>query len=98
MAGVIVNAAEAGDENLAGKQYVLAEDYFQLAMAADPDSGWALRGLAQAYAFNNDRKAAIEALRRAKEKSKDPAAFAEWLKNEPAFAKLQSDPQFRSLL
>ena len=42
--------------------------------------------------------AALEALRHAKQKTKDPAAFSTWLNEEPAFAKLREDPQFRVLL
>jgi tetratricopeptide (TPR) repeat protein len=97
LAGVYVSAGEAGDENLADKQFTLAENYYRLAADANPDSAWALRGLAQAQALNNERKEAIATLRRAKEKAKDPAAFMEWLRQEPAFAKLQNDPQFLAL-
>jgi predicted esterase len=98
LAGVLVASAEAGDESLNAKDFAVARDYFQLATDADPDSVWALRGLATALAFDNDRKGTFKALRRAKEESKDLAAFAAWLSEEPAFTKLREDPQFRALL
>jgi predicted esterase len=98
LAGVFVAAAESGDESLTAKNYTLAGDYFQLATVAAPDSAGALKGLATALALAGDRKGACETLRRAREKSKDPAAFSAWLKEEPAFAKLHDDPQFRALL
>jgi tetratricopeptide (TPR) repeat protein len=98
LAGILVGSAEAGDENLAAKDFAVARDYFQLATDAEPDSVWALRGLATALAFQNDRKGTLKALHRAKEESKDQAAFSAWLNEEPAFTKLREDPQFRALL
>jgi predicted esterase len=98
LAGVFVAFMEAGQEVFAEKQFSVAKDYFQLATAADPDSAWGLSSLATARALSGDRKGAIETLRRAKEKTKDPAEFAAWLQQEPAFAKFREDPQFRSLL
>ena len=47
--------------------------------------------------MTGDRKGAFEAIRRAKEKSKDPAAFSKWLEEEPAFAKFHDTPEFRAL-
>ncbi len=98
LTGVFIGAGEFGDESLAARDYALAKDYFQLASDAYPDSVGALKELAQARALDNDRKGALETLRRAKEKSKDLAAFTAWLNQEPAFAKLREDPQFRALL
>jgi tetratricopeptide (TPR) repeat protein len=99
LAGVFINAAEAGDESLTAENYALAKDYFQLASDAYPDSVGALKELAKARALDNDRKGTFEALRHAKEKSKDSiASFTAWLNEEPAFAKLREDPQFRALL
>lgn len=98
LAGVYVGAGEEGDASLETKNFTLAKAYFQIAADANPDSSWALQGLAEALALDNDRKGALEALQRAKEKSKDPAAFAAWLNQETAFAKLHEDPQFRALL
>ena len=98
LAGVFIAASELGDENLAAKNYAVAKDYFQLATDAYPDSVGALQELATARAFAGDRKGTLEALRHAREKSKDLAAFSDWLSHEPAFAKLREDPQFRALL
>jgi len=98
LTGVFIGAGEFGDESLAARDYALAKDYFQLASDAYPDSVGALKELAEARALDNDRKGTLEALRHAKEKSKDLAAFSAWLIQEPAFAKLREDPQFRALL
>jgi dienelactone hydrolase len=98
IAGVFVEAMEAGNDRLEAKDVTLAKNYFQLATDADPDSLWALSSLATARALGNDRKGTLEALRQAKSKTKDPAAFAAWLQAEPAFAKFREDPQFLSLL
>ena len=93
----MVEAMEAGSERLDAKDITLAKDYFQLATDADPDSTRALSSLATARALGGDRKGTLEALRHAKEKTKDPAAFSAWLQEEPAFAKFREDPQFRAL-
>jgi dienelactone hydrolase len=98
LAGILVEAMESGNERLEAKDVTLAKDYFQLAIRADPDSMWGLGRLATARALGGDRKGTLEALRQAKEKTKDPAAFSAWLQEEPAFAKLREDPQFRALL
>jgi hypothetical protein len=65
---------------------------------ADPDSVWALSQIAAARALDGDRKGALEALRRAREKTKDPAAFSAWLTDEPAFAKFRDAPEFRAMI
>jgi dienelactone hydrolase len=98
IAGVLVEAMEAGNDRLEAKDVTLAKDYFQLATEADPESLWALNSLATARALGNDRKGTLEALRQARSKTKDPAAFVAWLQQEPAFAKFRDDPQFRFLL
>jgi hypothetical protein len=98
IAGVFVEAMEAGEDRLEAKDITLAKDYFLLAAEADPESPWALSSLATARALGNDRKGTIEALRQARSKAKDPAAFTTWLQTEPAFTKFREDPQFRSLL
>jgi predicted esterase len=98
LSGVLVESMEAGEERLDAKDVRLAMDYFQLAADADPDSVWALDSLATTRALTGDRKGALEALRHAKQKTKDPTAFSTWLNEEPAFAKLREDPQFRALL
>jgi dienelactone hydrolase len=98
LSGVLVEAMEAGEERLDAQDLPVAKDYFQLASDADPDSVWALDNLATARALTGDRKGALEALRRAREKTKDFAAFCAWLRAEPAFVKVRDDPQFRALL
>ena len=97
LGGLLVQAMEAGSQLFDSKDFALARDYFQLATAADPDSVWALGNLAVAQAQTGDRKAALAALRRAREKTKNPAAFSAWLHREPAFAKLQDDATFKAL-
>jgi hypothetical protein len=98
LAGIVVEALESGEERLNAKDLSVAKDYFELATAADPESVWALSSVASARALLGDRKGALEVLRHAKEKSKDRASFLAWLNDEPAFAKLRDDAQFRALL
>jgi len=69
-----------------------------LACEVDPDSAWAWGHLAESKALLGDRKGALEALRRAKSKSKVPAQLLEWMKSEPAFAKLLGTPEFSAIL
>jgi predicted esterase len=98
LAGIFVEAMETGQERLDAKDISRARTYFELAASADPDSIWALRQVAASRALDGDRKGALEVLNRAKEKSKDPAAFSIWLNEEPAFAKFRDLPEFRALL
>jgi hypothetical protein len=98
LAGLLVQAMEMGNERLNQKDASHAKDYFELAGVADPDSMWALGNLAVARALDGDRKGTLDALRRAKLKTKDPVRFAEWLNEEPAFAKLHGTPEFAALL
>ncbi|HEY2548678.1 MAG TPA: hypothetical protein VGI46_21565 [Candidatus Acidoferrum sp.] len=98
LAGIFVEVMETGQERLDAKDIPHARAYFELAADADPDSVWALGQVACARALDGDRKAALDALHHAKEKTKDPAAFSAWLKEEPAFAKLRDTLEFRSLL
>lgn len=98
LTGVMVQAMEAGFDRLDQKDPAKATDYFELACEADPDSVWAQSNLAVSRALNGDRKGALEALRRAKLKSKEPGQLIEWLKEEPAFAKLHGTSEFRALL
>ena len=97
LTGVFVQAMEAGNGRQAAKDYGLAGDYYELAAEAQPDSGWALRSLAAARAQTGDRKAALAALRKAKQATKDQAAFAQWLEEEPALEKLRGLPDFAVL-
>ena len=94
LAGIFIEAIEAGNTQSDAKNYSLARNYFELAVDASPDSAWALSLLAVARAEDGDRKGTFEALRRAREKSKDVAAFCAWLKDEPALAKFRDAPEF----
>lgn len=98
LAGIFVEAIETGQERLEAKDFSHARTSFELAAIADPDSVWALSQIAAARALDGDRKGALEALRRAKEKTKDPAAFSAWLTDEPAFAKFRDTPEFRAMI
>lgn len=98
LSGIFVALMETGQERLDAKDFSHAHFYFGLATDVDPDSVWALRETAVARALNEDRKGAFEALRRAREKSKDPAAFVAWLADEPAFAKFHDTPEFHALV
>jgi len=98
LAGIFVEAMETGQERLEAKDISHARTYFELAASADPDSVWALSQVAKTRALDGDREGAFDALRRTKEKSKDPAAFSAWLEDEPAFAKLRDTPEFHALL
>ena len=94
LTGVFVQAMELGFDRLEQKDSSRAREYFELACEADPDSVWAISNLAVANATEGDRKGALESLRRAKNKTKDPVQFLAWLKEEPAFAKLHGTAEF----
>jgi predicted esterase len=98
LAGLLVQAMEMGNTRVDQKDASHARDYFELASVIDPDSTWALGNLAVARAMDGDRKGTLDALRRAKSKTKDPVRFVEWLNEEPAFAKLRSTPEFSDIL
>jgi predicted esterase len=98
LGGIFVQAMETGQERLDAKDISHARAYFELASGAEPDSVWGLCQVAVVRALDNDRKGAFEALRRAKEKSKDSAALSAWLKDEAAFASFRDTPEFRALL
>ena len=97
VADVFAQALETGFLRLAENDPSSAKDYFQLALAAQPESAWALRSLATACAMAGDRKGALDALQRAKHSNPDREEFASWLRLEGAFATLRSDPRFRAL-
>jgi tetratricopeptide (TPR) repeat protein len=98
LAGIFVACMETGRARQDANDITRARDYFELAIAADPDSVWALTNLAIARAADGDKKATLEALRRTKQRWTDRQAFFEWLNSEPAFAKIRDTPDFRSLL
>jgi predicted esterase len=97
LAGIFIAAGEFGDESADAKNFDLARQYYQLAVDASPASLGALRELAKAQALCNDRKGSLKTLHQAKEADKDSTSFSAWLNDEPAFAKLRQDPQFRAL-
>ena len=98
LSGIYIGAMEAGYGRYEAKDFARARILFELGAGAESDSAWAWRAVAQARAMTGDRKGALEAIRRAKEKSTDPAAYSKWLQEEPAFAKLRDTPEFRALL
>jgi hypothetical protein len=98
LGGIFIEAIEAGNGRSDAKDISGARTYFELAVDADPDSVWALSELAIARALDGDRKGTLEVLRRAREKTKDVAAFVAWLKDEPALAKFRDAPEFRALI
>jgi predicted esterase len=98
LSGIFVEAMETGNERMEAKDYSHARTYFELATTANPDADWALSQVAISCALDGDRKAAFNAIRRMKEKTKDPAAFSAWLNEQPAFDKLHDLPEFRALL
>jgi dienelactone hydrolase len=98
LADVFAQAMETGEARLRAKDAARAQDYFQLASDAAPDSLWALSDLAVAEAEDSNRKGALETLRHAREKTKDFTQFSEWLKEEPAFASWRNTADFRALL
>jgi predicted esterase len=98
LADVFAQAMETGEQRLEAKDAARAQDYFQLACDAQPDSLWALSDLAVAKAEDGNRKGALETLRQAREKTKDFTRFLEWLNEEPAFAKFREADDFRLLL
>ena len=76
LAGIFVACMETGRARQDANDITHARDYFELAIAADPDSVWALTNLAVARAADGDKKAALEALRRTKQKWTDRQAFS----------------------
>jgi hypothetical protein len=98
LAGVTVQAVETGLVLLDQKEVRQAHDYFELGLAAAPDSAWALSNAAVCRALEGDRKGAMAALRHARKTTQDPAHFVAWLKDEPAFEGLRSTPEFAALL
>jgi predicted esterase len=98
LADVFAQAMETGERRLEAKDAAHAQDYFQLACDAQPDSLWALSDLSIAKAQDGNRKGALETLRRAREKTKNFARFSEWLKEEQAFASWRDTADFRALL
>jgi predicted esterase len=98
LGGVYIGAMEDGQALYDSRDWTQAMAYFEIAAIAAPESDGPLRAVAMARAASGDRHGAIDALRHAQEKSKDRAAFAAWLNEEPAFAKIRDTAKFRALL
>jgi poly(3-hydroxybutyrate) depolymerase len=97
LGSVFVQAMEAGDDLYEAKDYWRARYFYELGAVAEPDSSWTWRSVAESRAMTGDRKGACEAIRRARDKAKDPAAFYAWLNDDPAFAKLRDTAEFRAV-
>lgn len=98
LAGILGSAMDMGIARLDQKDIHGARDYFELACDANPDSVWALTNIAVVRAMDGDKKGTLEALRHARGKTQDPSKFLAWLKEEAAFSKLRSTPEFDALL
>jgi len=91
LGGVFIGSIELGNAALDNKNYPLAARYFACAAEANPDSEGVLRQLAIARALSGDRKTAIEALLKAKQRTKDMNALTKWIQEEPSFARIRQD-------
>jgi tetratricopeptide (TPR) repeat protein len=98
LGGIFVEAMERGDECYEAKDFSHARAFYELGVSAKTDSSGAWRLVAAARAMTGDRKGAFEAIRQAKERSKDSAAFLAWIQQEPAFDKFRNAPEFRALI
>jgi dienelactone hydrolase len=98
LGGIFVEAMERGEQCYEAKDFSQARVFYELGVSAKTDSSGAWRLLAAARAMSGDRKGAFEAIRQAKENSKDSAAFSAWLQEEPAFDKFRNAPEFRALI
>jgi dienelactone hydrolase len=95
--GLFIGTFEMGDAALDSKNSSYAVRLFDVCTQAKPDSEWAWRELAVAYALAGKNKDALAALRKARDLTADKLAFAKWLSSEPAFANLQAAPEFGQL-
>jgi hypothetical protein len=96
LSGVAVYLEETGDGLIAKKQFRTADFYLELGVEAVPDWPWSHLQLGRSYALEGSKKNALRELRRARELTTDPAAFAEQLRS-PDFDRLREDPEFRAL-
>jgi predicted esterase len=94
LAGIFIGAIESGNNALDKKEYRAAARYFSAAAEVRPDPEWPLRQLAIALAFDKNRKAALDILRRIK--PADPAEFQRWLKAEPAFDQMRAKGELKT--
>jgi predicted esterase len=98
LSGVFIEAMESGSQFMDEKDYHRAARSFSCATQASPKSSWAWQNLAVAYASAGARKDAIRALQSARTVAENTASFTVWLTSEPAFDRIRSTPEFRSLL
>ena len=97
LSGVLIGSIESGNAALEKKDNALAAQYFACAAEANPESEWVFRQLAIARALSGDRNGAIEALRSARQLSKDLTFFSNWLDTESSLTCLRSMPEFKAL-
>jgi len=97
LGGVLIGSIESGNAALEKKDNALAAQYFACAAEANPESEWVFRQLAIARALSGDRNGAIEALRSARQLSKDLTFFSNWLDTELSLTSLRSMPEFKAL-
>ena len=97
LGGVFIGSIESGNAALEKKENALAAQYFACAAEANPESEWVFHQLAVARALFGDRKGAIEAVRSARQLSKDLTVFSNWLDTESSLTSLRSMPEFKAL-
>ena len=95
--GLFIGTFEMGDAALDGKNFTYAARLFDVCAQAKPDSEWAWRELAVAYALSGKKKDAFASLRKARDLAADKPAFAKWLSSEPAFDAMRAYPEFAQL-
>jgi len=94
---VFIGAIEQGNAALDAKNFSYAVRLYDVASKAKPDSDWAWRQLAVAYALGGKKKDALGALHKARDLAGDQAAFTKWLLSEPSLDTLRSSPEFGPL-
>jgi len=98
LGSVFVESLESGWHFLETKDYPSAIRSFRCATEAVPEFEGAWRNLAVAYSLADRKKETLATLRRARDLGQGPAAFAEWLKLEPAFDPYRSSSELQDLL
>lgn len=94
--GLFIGAIEAGNSAIENKNFSQAARLYDAATQAKPDSEWAWRQLAVAYALGAKKKDALNALRKARDLSTNKSAFAKWFVAESAFNNFRPAPEFAS--
>jgi dienelactone hydrolase len=93
--GLFARAVETGNFQLQEKNYPLAAAQFEFARAVDPKNPGAAYQLARIYAFNKQKKAALETL---EEAVKLGFKNIERIKSDEAFANVAQEPRFQKLV